>query len=130
MDIKFGNVQGKRWYVDQFWRINFTGYLLFLLFPFFVFIDIGLCIMNYILFRFVNITVLKRSDYIKPFSRWKLPHKSFKYRLGCVYCSYANGLMYFGKDLVMSLEFLYCPWKQKQKTKIEHHQIYQEWEND
>lgn len=125
--MKYGNVQGKDWYTNNVWRIRFVGWFLLLLFPCFVFFDIIFSFINYVLFRISNITIIKRSDYIKPFSRWKLPHKSFLYRLGCVYCSYANGLAYFAKDVTMSIEFLYCPWKQKQKTKIEHHKIYKDW---
>jgi hypothetical protein len=125
MEIKFNNVKNKEWYTSL-WRLKILGYFLFLLLPIFLAIDLFLIINNYLLFKVANIDSLKRSDYIKIWSRFKVK-TSFIRKLGCVYCSYVNGLAYFYRDIAMSYEMLFCPFKQKEITKIEHHNVFKDW---
>jgi hypothetical protein len=108
-------------------RIEIGAVLLYLLLPAVVFIDLSAILCNNTIFRIVGIPRTKRKDYIRPFSRFKLPEVSMWYKLGCVYCSYANGVAYYVQVTTMKIEFLYCPWKQKNKTKISHHRFFKDW---
>lgn len=125
MEIKFNDIQNKEWYTSL-WRIKILGYILFLFLPVFLIFDCFLILHNYVFFKIANIESLKRSNYINIWSRFKIK-KDFITKLGCVYCSYVNGLAYFYKDIAMSYEMLFCPWKQKQITKIEHHHVFKDW---
>jgi hypothetical protein len=100
---------------------------LYLALPVIVMLDIISILCNSIIFKISGIPRVDRKKYIKPFSRMKLPEATIWYKLGCVYCSYANGVAYYYKDTVMSIEFLYCPWKQKCRTKIHHHNFFNDW---
>jgi hypothetical protein len=108
-------------------RIHLAAILLYLAFPAIVILDITMSLGNLIIFRIAGIPRLKRSNYIKPWSRLKIPNSNIWFKLGCVYCSYANGVAYFFRDVAMSVEFLMCPWKQKDRTKITHHRVFNDW---
>ena len=113
-------------YSSEF-RIAVGGFSLYLILPFVMMIDIVGVIVNNAVFPIVGIPKLKRSNYVRPFSRWKLMDRNLWYKLGCVYCSYANGVAYYFQAVAMKTEFLYCPWKQKENTKISHHRLFKEW---
>lgn len=108
-------------------RVRCGAWILYLALPAIVIVDIMAVLCNNIVFPLVGIPKIKRKDYIRPFSRAKLLEVSIWYKLGCVYCSYANGVAYYFQMIAMKTEFLYCPWKQKDKTKISHHRFFQDW---
>lgn len=108
-------------------RIGFGAWLLYLALPAVALIDLVAAFSNNIIFPLVGISKIKRKDYVRPFSRIKLLEASIWYKIGCVYCSYANGVAYYFQLTTMKLEFLYCPWKQKDKTKISHHRFFKDW---
>lgn len=108
-------------------RIGLGAWLLYLALPAIIFLDIVAILCNAIVFPLVGIPKVKRKDYIRPFSRAKLLEVSIWYKIGCIYCSYANGVAYYFQMIAMKTEFLYCPWKQKDKTKISHHRFFQDW---
>jgi hypothetical protein len=114
-------------YYKSTFRIGLAAWLLYLALPAVIFIDIILILGNHIIFPLVGIPKINRSDYIKPFSRSKLMNVSIWYKLGCIYCSYTNGVAYYFQVIAMKIEFLYCPWKQKDKTKISHHRFFKDW---
>lgn len=103
------------------------AWLLYLALPSVVFLDIVAILCNIIVFPLVGIPKIQRNDYIKPFSRRRLPGASIWYKIGCIYCSYANGVAYYFQLTAMKTEFLYCPWKQKDQTKISHHRFFKDW---
>lgn len=125
--VKIENVEIPENYKTNKKRIIIGAILLYLALPVIFMLDLVCIFGNNIIFRIAGIPRLDRKKYIRPFSRFKLPGHSIWYKLGCVYCSYANGVAYYYKDTAMSIEFLYCPWKQKQRTRISHHNFFNDW---
>lgn len=125
MKIKYEEIENKEWYTEL-WRIRLLGIILLFFLPIVVIVDIFWSFNNYLLFRIVNIKPLKRKDYINIWSRMKLK-KSLFYRIGCVYCAYVNGLNYFAKDITLSYEMLFCPWRNNNSPKVKHYEVFKEW---
>jgi hypothetical protein len=124
--MKFENIEVPDKYESRS-RIVTAAWLLYLALPVIVALDITSILCNKIIFRMAGIPQIDRKKYIKPFSRMKLPNATIWYKFGCVYCSYANGVAYYYKDTAMSIEVLYCPWKQKDRTRIQHHTLFMDW---
>lgn len=112
---------------ESYLRVIIGATLLYLAFPLIALLDIFSVLCNNVIFPLVGIPKIKRKDYVRPFSRFKLVQASIWYRVGCVYCSYANGVACYFQVIAMKVEFLYCPWKQKDQTKIPHHRFFQDW---
>lgn len=125
--VKFDSIDVPEKYETSQFRIGTGAWLLYLALPAVVILDVTSILCNQIIFRIVGIPRLSRKKYIKPFSRLKLPNVSIWYKIGCVYCSYSNGVAYYFKDTAMSTEVLYCPWKQKVRTRISHHNLFNDW---
>lgn len=106
---------------------NVAAILLWIGLPIVILLDIGVSLANISSSRLAGTPKLDRSKYIKPWSRFNVPGIPLFRKMGCVYCSYANGVAYFFRDFAMSAEFLYCPWKQKDRTRISHHKIFNDW---
>lgn len=126
MKIQFEEIENKEWYCNL-WRIKLLGLILLCFLPIVIIVDIFWSFNNYILFRIVNIKSLKRKEYINIWSRMKLK-KSLYHRIGCVYCAYVNGVNYFAKDISLSYEMLFCPWRNTNSPKVKHYEVFKKWE--
>lgn len=108
-------------------RLVAGAWILYTALPAIFLMDLFCIIGNNFLFKLIGIPPVSRKEYIRPFSRRYLPGVSTWYKLGCMYCSYANGVAYYFQVTAMKIEFLYCPWKQKDRTKIYHHRFFKDW---
>lgn len=61
----------------------------------------------------------KRSDYLV-FDRADLPYLNIIEKFNCFYCSYANGLMAFGREIAARTEQYWCPIKHARRIKAAH----------
>ncbi len=61
----------------------------------------------------------KRSDYLI-LDRAKLPYLNLFEKVGCLYCSYFNGLIAYVQEVAGRTEQRFCPIKHQQKPKVFH----------
>jgi hypothetical protein len=84
-----------------------------------VILDVFLWIYQNINFRVYKIPLVKRSDYIF-YDRQNLEYLHPIDKLGCVYCSYFNGLMAYSSEIASRTELYFCPIKHKKRLAYEH----------
>jgi hypothetical protein len=82
-------------------------------------LDFFLWIYQNINFRIYKIPKVKREDYIV-YDRQKLKYLHPIEKLGCVYCSYFNGLMAFASEVASRTELYFCPIKHNKKISYRH----------
>jgi len=87
-------------------------------FPFML-LDAFLCVYQFICFPIYGIPKAKRSEYLV-FDRDDLPYLNAIEKFNCFYCSYANGLMAFGREIAARTEQYWCPIKHARRIKAAH----------
>ena len=84
-----------------------------------VILDIFLWVYQNINLRVYKIPLVKRSDYIV-YDRHHLEYLHPIDKLGCVYCSYFNGLIAMTAEVASRTELYFCPIKHKKRLAYEH----------
>jgi hypothetical protein len=89
----------------------------FLTFPFmyfcaipFALLDLVVWVYQAICFPIYGIPKVSRGDYLI-FDRGRLPYLNVIEKAGCVYCSYANGVLAYIGEIVARTEQHFCPIK-------------------
>ena len=77
---------------------------------FFLMLDLYVTIYQAVCFRSNGIPRVRRSDYLI-YDRGRLPYLNWIEKLGCVYCSYANGLLAYVAEITARTEQHFCPIK-------------------
>jgi len=90
-----------------------------LIIPLLVF-DIGVSVFQSVCFRLYGISRVKRSDYIV-FDHQHLAYLNFFEKSHCLYCSYATGLINYGREIASRTEQYWCPIKHAHKMTDTHH---------
>lgn len=85
--------------------------------------DIFLETYHHICFPLYRIPMVKRKNYIS-YDRHLLSYLNWFEKLNCVYCSYANGLIAYMKEIAARTERYWCPIKHSQKLYDEHSQYH------
>ena len=80
----------------------------------FVFLDFSVTIYQAICFRAYKIDRVRRSDYLI-FDRQKLPYLNLIEKINCNYCSYANGVIAYVREVAARTEQYWCPIKHAQR---------------
>ena len=78
-------------------------------------LDICVSIYQAICFPAYGIEKVKRSDYLV-FDRGHLAYLNALEKLNCAYCSYANGLIAYAREIAGRTEAYWCPIKHARKT--------------
>jgi len=86
--------------------------VLWLQFPILILFDISVEFYHQISFRLCGMTLVKRSGYFK-MDRYKLKYLGWLNRVGCAYCSYANGLLRYASEIAARTEKYWCAIKHK-----------------
>jgi hypothetical protein len=73
-------------------------------------LDLGLCVYQWVCFPLYGIPRLRRRDYLV-LDHHRLPYLNAIEKLHCGYCSYANGLLAFARELTARTEQYWCPIK-------------------
>jgi hypothetical protein len=89
-----------------------------LLFPILL-LDISITIYQHICFRAYGIPRVKRSDYFV-YDRTHLAYLNLIEKINCAYCSYGNGVMAYGREVVARTEQYWCPIKHARKIMAAH----------
>lgn len=85
----------------------------------FVFLDICVSIYQVICFRLYGIGAVKRTKYFV-FDRHLLPYLNVIEKFNCFYCSYANGVIAYVREVASKTEQYWCPIKHNAKIHHPH----------
>jgi len=89
-----------------------------LLFPILL-LDLSITIYQHICFRAYGLARVKRSDYFV-YDRTHLAYLNLIEKINCAYCSYGNGVMAYGREVVARTEQYWCPIKHARKVMAAH----------
>lgn len=82
-------------------------------------LDVSITVYQQICFRAYGIPRVKRSDYFV-FDRAHLAYLNLIEKINCAYCSYGNGVMAYGREVVARTEQYWCPIKHARKIMAAH----------
>ena len=92
---------------------------IYAVFPSLLLLDLSASVYQAICFPLYGITKVKRNDYLI-FDRQHLGYLNLLERFNCFYCSYANGLLSYLKEIVGRTEQYWCPIKHAKSIKHAH----------
>jgi len=84
-----------------------------------VLLDIFGTLFQFICFPIYGMEKVKRSDFIS-IDRHHLAYLNAFEKLNCVYCSYANGLLAYAREIAARSEENWCPIKHARRLKGQH----------
>jgi len=93
--------------------VIYAGFVPFLL------LDLFLTIYQTICFPSYGIPKVKRADYLV-FDREELPYLNVIEKFNCFYCSYANGLASYAREIGARTEQYWCPIKHSRRIRDAH----------
>ena len=83
-------------------------------------LDVSATVYQYVCFFVYGIPRVRRSDYLV-IDRHRLPYLNAFEKLHCVYCSYANQLIEYAREINSRSEQFFCPIKHARRTLDPHH---------
>jgi hypothetical protein len=81
----------------------------------FVLLDIFVTVFQAVCFPIYGIAKIKRSDYLV-FDRHHLAYLNALEKLNCAYCSYANGIVAYAREIAARTEQYWCPIKHARRV--------------
>ncbi len=110
--------------VIRFLRESNIGALLIVPFVYalvvpFIALDLGVWLCQRVCFSVWGIDLVRRADYIR-LDKSHLAYLNSIEKLNCVYCSYANGLVAFVREVAARSEQYWCPIKHAVRTQSTH----------
>ena len=85
----------------------------------FVLLDFFVSVYQFIWFPLVGIPAVRRSDYMV-IDRGHLAYLNVIEKMNCVYCSYANGLIAYVREIASLTEQYWCPIKHARRVIATH----------
>ncbi|WP_036258335.1 hypothetical protein [Methylocapsa aurea] len=82
-------------------------------------LDIWVTIYQHICFRAYGIPRVKRSDYLI-FDRYRLGYLNLIEAINCAFCSYANGVIAYAREIASRTEQHWCPIKHALRIRDPH----------
>jgi hypothetical protein len=101
------------------WLSVLTAPVIYALFFPILFLDLSVTIYQHICFRAYGLPRVKRSDYFV-YDRTHLAYLNLIEKINCAYCSYGNGVMAYGREVVARTEQYWCPIKHARKIMAAH----------
>ena len=98
----------------RFWVVV-TAPVIYSLIVIFVLLDLSVSIYQAICFRVYDIPQVRRRDYLV-FDRKSLAYLNVLEKLNCAYCSYANGVIAYVREVAGRTEQYWCPIKQARRV--------------
>ena len=96
------HIQSARWLV-----VLSTPLIYACVVPFLV-LDLSVAVYQWVCFPIYGIPKVRRKDYLV-FDRGRLAYLNAIEKVGCVYCSYANGLLAYIAEIAARTEQRFCP---------------------
>ncbi|PWI31938.1 hypothetical protein DI392_18090 [Vibrio albus] len=84
-----------------------------------LFLDISLTVYQQICFRIYGIPLVKRTEFFT-IDRHLLDYLNAIEKLNCVYCSYGNGVIAYGREITSKTEQFWCPIKHAKRASYKH----------
>jgi hypothetical protein len=85
----------------------------------FALLDLFVAVYQAVCFPVNGIPRVRRRDYLI-FDRARLPYLNSIEKLGCLYCSYANGLLAYVREIAARTEQHFCPIRHAAKVQAPH----------
>jgi len=82
-------------------------------------LDAFVSVFQAVCFRVYGIPAVKRSDYFV-FDRKDLPYLNLIEKFNCFYCSYANGVAAYAREVAARTEQYWCPIKHSRRIRDSH----------
>jgi hypothetical protein len=101
------------------WLSVLTAPVIYALFFPILLLDLSITIYQHICFRAYGLARVKRSDYFV-YDRTHLAYLNLIEKINCAYCSYGNGVMAYGREVVARTEQYWCPIKHARKLMAAH----------
>lgn len=76
----------------------------------FVILDLGVSVYQAVCFTVWHMQRVRRADYVV-IDRHRLPYLNLIEKLNCLYCSYANGVIAYTREVASRTEQYWCPIK-------------------
>lgn len=83
------------------------------------FLDLCVTVYQWVCFPVYGIAVVPRRRYFA-FDRHKLPYLNLLERANCAYCSYANGVLAYTREIAARTETYWCPIKHARRVRDAH----------
>lgn len=96
------------------WLTAITAPVIYSVFFPMLLLDAFITLYQWICFPVYGIAHVKRSDYFV-YDRTHLAYLNVLEKINCAYCSYGNGLMAYGREVVGRTEQYWCPIKHARK---------------
>ena len=101
------------------WSVILTAPVIYLGWPVFALIDAFVSFYQRICFPLYRIPRVKRADYLV-FDRSELPYLNPIEKLNCLYCSDANGVIAYAREIAGRTEQYWCPIKHATRLRGAH----------
>ena len=96
-----------------------TAPVIYALFFPIVLLDFSITVYQHICFRAYGLPRVKRSDYFV-YDRAHLAYLNLIEKINCAYCSYGNGVMAYGREVVARTEQYWCTIKHARRVLLAH----------
>ena len=103
-----------RYVLSADWRHVVTAPVIYAVLGPMLVLDLFITVYQHICFRAYGIPRVKRSAYFV-YDRAHLAYLNWIEKINCAYCSYGNGLMAYGREVVARTEQYWCPIKHARK---------------
>lgn len=120
-ELKIGLV---RYVLNAPLRIVLTAPVIYLMIIPLLLLDLFLTLYQTLCFPAYKIPKVKRGDYFI-FDRYHLAYLNMLQKFNCAYCSYANGLIAYAREIAGRTEQYWCPIKHARRVVGEHEQYAQ-----
>jgi hypothetical protein len=101
------------------WLTLLTAPVIYALIVPIFFLDLSITVYQHICFRAYGLPRVKRGNYFV-FDRAHLAYLNLIEKVNCAYCSYGNGVMAYGREVVARTEQYWCPIKHARKIMAAH----------
>lgn len=101
------------------WLTLLTAPVIYALIVPILFLDVSITVYQHICFRAYGLPRVKRGNYFV-FDRAHLAYLNLIEKVNCAYCSYGNGVMAYGREVVARTEQYWCPIKHARKIMSAH----------
>lgn len=101
------------------WRVVASAPLIYAGWPMFVLLDLFLLLYQGVCFPLYGIARVRRRDYLV-LDRAELPYLNAIEKFNCFYCSYANGVIAFAREVAGRTEQYWCPIKHARRLRDAH----------
>ncbi|MGE0484269.1 MAG: hypothetical protein AB7Q81_09010 [Gammaproteobacteria bacterium] len=101
------------------WRVLASAPLIYAGWPVFLLLDLFLNVFQAVCFPVYGIALVPRREYLV-LDRAELPYLNAIEKFNCFYCSYANGVVAFAREVASRTEQYWCPIKHARRLRDAH----------